>query len=130
MPSCVNSCVIPTFFPMSPVTMSEAPRGLKPPLYACVARSLQAARPLLPVLFPECLDLDVDTGRQIELHQRVHRLRRRLEDVDQPLVRADLELLARLLVDMRRPQDRPLVLRGRQRDRAREPRPGPLGRLD
>ena len=48
------------------------------------------------------LDLDVDARRQIELHQRVERLLGRLEDVEQALVRADLELLARLLVDVRR----------------------------
>ena len=63
--------------------------------------------PLLPssVLRPsrpgQQLDLDVDAGGQIELHQRVDRLRRRLEDVEQPLVRPDLELLPRLLVDVR-----------------------------
>src|SRR6185436_5291666 len=47
-------------------------------------------------------DLDVDAGGEIELHQRVDRLRRGLHDVEQPLVRPDLELLARLLVDVRR----------------------------
>src|SRR5436190_2434390 len=72
----------------------------------------------------EGLDFDVHAGRQIQLHQRVHRLRRRLEDVDQPLVRAELELLARLLVDVRRAEHRPLVLLGRQRNRAREARAG------
>ena len=39
------------------------------------------------------LDLDVDTGRQVEPHQRIDRLGRRLMDIDQPLVRADLEML-------------------------------------
>jgi hypothetical protein len=47
------------------------------------------------------LDLDVDAGGEVELHQRVHRLRRRVDDVEEPLVRPDLELLAALLVDVR-----------------------------
>src|SRR5688500_5802126 len=70
------------------------------------------------------LDLDVDTGRQVELHQRVERLLVRLEDVEQPLVRADLELLARLLVDERPTENRVLVDLGRQRDRTRDRRTG------
>src|SRR5262249_33948161 len=75
------------------------------------------------------LDLDVDAGAEIELHERVERLLRRLEDVEEPLVRADLELLARLLVDVRRAQHRVLVDLGGERDRPRHPRAGLLGRL-
>ena len=48
------------------------------------------------------LDLDVDARGQVQLHEGVQRLLRRLEDVEQALVRANLELLARLLVDVRR----------------------------
>ena len=44
----------------------------------------------------ECLDFDVHTGRQLELHERVHRLLRRLENIEQALVGADLKLLSRL----------------------------------
>src|SRR6476659_4095862 len=51
------------------------------------------------------LNLDVDAGSEIELHQRVHRLRRGLHDIEQPLVGSHLELLARLLVDVRREVD-------------------------
>src|SRR5229473_2588455 len=47
------------------------------------------------------LDLHVDAGREVELAEGVDRLLRRLEDVEQALVGADLELLARLLVDVR-----------------------------
>ena len=50
----------------------------------------------------ERFDLDVNAGWQIEFHQSVDGLRRRLKDVEQPLVRANFELLARLLVDVRR----------------------------
>ena len=47
----------------------------------------------------QSLDLDVDAGRQVvEALQRVDRLRGRLVDVDQALVGADLEVLARVLV--------------------------------
>src|SRR5262249_147874 len=47
------------------------------------------------------LDLDVDPGRQFESLQRVDRLRRRLENVEQPLVHAHLEVLAAVLVLVR-----------------------------
>src|SRR5262245_61991146 len=47
------------------------------------------------------LDLDVHARRELELHQCVDGLRRGIQDVDQPFVRAHLELLARLLVDVR-----------------------------
>src|SRR5690606_15600470 len=47
------------------------------------------------------LDFDVHARGEVELHQRVDRLRGGLHDVEQPLVGAHLELLARLLVDMR-----------------------------
>src|SRR5689334_6478109 len=75
-------------------------------------------------------DLDVDARRQVELHQGVEGLLGRLEDVEQPLVRADLELLARLLVGMRRPQHAVLVDLGGQRDRARDLGARALGGLD
>src|SRR5271166_3956821 len=76
------------------------------------------------------LDLDVDAGSQIELHQRVDRLRRRLDDVEQPAMRADLELLAALLVDVRRTVDgEALDMRG-QRNRTAHPRTRTLRRVD
>src|SRR5690606_33705483 len=77
-PSGWNSCVMPTFLPINPVTMTVS------------LSNVQAGAELLPVLFAERLDLDVHAGRQIQLHQRIDGLRRRLEDVDEPLVRADL----------------------------------------
>src|SRR5215217_3453885 len=51
------------------------------------------------------LDVDIDTGRQVDAHERVDRLRRRVEDVDQPLVGAHLEVLAAVLVLVRRADD-------------------------
>ena len=64
-------------------------------------RSDRYASSALPPLVLQ-LDLDVDAGGEVELHQRVDRLRRRIDDVEQALVGADLELLAALLVDVRR----------------------------
>src|SRR5687767_2823724 len=71
---------------------------------------------LLPTASSQ-LDLDVDAGGEVELHQRVDRLRRRIDDVEQPLVRAHLELLAALLVDVRAAVDREALDARRQRDR-------------
>src|SRR5437764_3448817 len=85
---------------------------------------------LFPVSLRAELDLDVDAGGEVELHQRVHGLRRRVDDVEHPLVGADLELLARFLVDMRRAQHGKLLDPGRQRDRAAHARPGPLRGVD
>src|SRR5262245_12983911 len=111
-PSAPNTWLIPSFLPMIPLTISVHRRPRR-----------------LLVLLAERLDLHVDPGRQIELHERVDGLRGRLEDVDQALVGADLELLARLLVDVRRAVHGPLVLLGRQRNRARQPGAGALGRV-
>ncbi len=44
------------------------------------------------MFFPERLNLHIHACRQIELHQRVHRLLRGLENIEQALVGADLEL--------------------------------------
>src|SRR3954454_781518 len=76
-------------------------------------------------------DLDVDArGQTLEPLKRVARLRRRLVDVDEPLVRADLEVLARVLVLERRPDHAVHVLLGRQGDRTGHGRAGARRRLD
>src|SRR5689334_25246473 len=64
------------------------------------------------------LDLDVDAGRQVETHQRVDGLRRGVDDVDEALVGAHLEVLAGVLVLVGRADDAVDVLLGRQRHRA------------
>src|SRR5690349_2526108 len=64
------------------------------------------------------LDLDVDAGRQVETHQRVDRLRRGVNDVDEALVGAHLEVLAGVLVLVGRADDAEDVLLRRQRHRA------------
>src|SRR5580693_6997890 len=66
------------------------------------------------------LDLDVHTRRQVELHQRVDSLLRRLENVQQTLMRADLELLARFLIHVRRTQHAVLVFHRGQWNRPRD----------
>src|SRR4051812_44198058 len=76
-------------------------------------------------------DLDVDAGGQVvEALERVDRLRRRLMDVDQPLVGADLKVLARVLVLERAADDAVHVLLGRERDGTGHGRAGALSRLD
>src|SRR5579884_117401 len=74
-------------------------------------------RCFLFVFLAERLDFDVHTRRQIELHERVHGLLRGLENVEQSLVRANLKLLARLLVHVRRTQNAVFVFYRGQRDR-------------
>src|SRR6185312_1674424 len=94
---------MPSFWAMSPVRMTN------PPLE---------------------LDLDVDAGGEVELHQRVHRLRRRIDDIEHALMRADFELLARLLVDMRRAQHGEALDPRRQRNGTAHPSAGPLRGID
>src|SRR6202035_6068125 len=75
-------------------------------------------------------DLDVDARREVvQALQGVDRLRRRLVDVDQALVRADLEVLARVLVLERRADHAVDVLLGRQGHRAGHARARTGGRL-
>src|SRR6188474_55997 len=81
-------------------------------------RVMPSFRPMSPLVIALLdLDLDVHTGREIELGERVHRLRTRIGDVEQALVRAQLELLAALLVDMRAAEHRPPLGLHREADR-------------
>src|SRR2546428_7884969 len=74
-------------------------------------------------------DFNVDAGREVESHQRVDRLRGRRVDVDQPLVRAHLEVLARVLVLERGADHAVDVLLGGQRDGTGDGGTGALRRL-
>src|SRR5690606_9923918 len=76
------------------------------------------------------LDLDVHAGGQVELHQRVHGLRGGVHDIEHALVRADFELLARLLVDVRRAVDGEFLDPRRQGDGSPDGRARALGRVD
>src|ERR1700738_1017321 len=76
------------------------------------------------------LDLDIDAGGKIEFHQGIHGLRGRVNNVEHALMSADLELFARLLIDVRRAQHGEFLDLGRQRDRTAHPRSGALRRVD
>src|SRR6202790_390423 len=127
-PSSAKICVMPSLIPIIPSTaifLSSLFRSL--PCFRYWLRLAQdvPARPersrkllLLRCSVAEPLDFHVHTRRQIEFHQCVDRVRCGLENVDEPLVRAHLELLASLLVHVRRTQHRPAVDGGRQRNRA------------
>src|SRR6266550_1806842 len=93
---------------------------------------LVPAAPLVSVAMKalSLLDVHVDAGRQVDAHQRVDRLRRRVEDVDEPLVRAHLEVLSAVLVLVRRADDAVDVLLRRQRYRADDPGAGARHGLD
>src|SRR2546426_1023808 len=73
-----------------------------------------------PVGLASELDLDVDAGGQVELHQRVHGLRRGIDNVEESLVGAHLELLARGLVDVWAPQHGPAIDDRRQQHWSRD----------
>src|SRR3954451_23312965 len=88
--------------------------------FCCLAMSVQSLQ----------LDLDVDARRQVETHERVDRLRRGVEDSDEPLVRAHLEVLARVLVLVWAADDAVDVLLGRQRHRPGDLRPSARDGLD
>src|SRR3954452_4505168 len=133
-----NSWVIPTFLPKIPLTDISFPS----PSSLAFSGLCELSGVGLPfgyfrlptfdllLFFTVSLDLNVNASRKIELHERVHRLLRRLEDVEQALVRADLELLTRLLVDVRRTENAIFVLHRRQRDRPRHLRSGPASGID
>ena len=76
------------------------------------------------------IDIHQPTPKTVDSLMRLDRLRRRLVDVDQPLVRADLEVLARILVLERRADHAVDVLGGRQGNGARDGGAGALRRLD
>src|SRR5437867_3314510 len=93
-------------------------------------RVIPSLRPINPFMSLLDFDFHVDAGRQIQLRQRIDRLRARIENVDQALVRLELELLSCFLVDVRAAQHRPELPLGGQRNRARNLRTGFLGRAN
>src|SRR5277367_3529809 len=79
-----KTCVMPIFLPKIPVTdISSFPHH---------ARLFPEPRTagVMALLF-EGLDFYIHTGGQVELHQRVYRLLRGFEDIDQALVRPNLK---------------------------------------
>src|SRR5690606_29014801 len=76
------------------------------------------------------LDLDVHTSRQVELHQRVHSLRGRIDDIKYALVRTDFKLLAGSLVHVRRTVNGETPDQRRQSDRPPRRSTRSLGRIN
>ena len=76
------------------------------------------------------LDLDVHTGRQLELQQGIDGLVVGIDDVEDALVGPGLVLVARILVGMRGDEDGVTLDLGRQGDGAAHLRAGPLRRFD
>ena len=76
------------------------------------------------------LDLDLDAGGQLELHQSVNGLGVGIFDVEEPAIGIEFELLAGLLVDEGRTVDSEDLLVGRERDGAVHFRAGRLHGLD
>src|SRR5208282_238111 len=145
-----KSCVMPTFLPRIPVTLAiillrsqlGSPdrvlpinaRRLLAGTVAPASRRLSSGRlarrlQRLFMFLAECLNLHVHARRQIKLHQRIDRLLRRLQNIQQPLVGADFKLLPRLLIHVRRPQHAVFVLHRGQWNRARNLRAGAFCRL-
>src|SRR5690242_10048663 len=93
-----------------------------------VMPSFWARRPVRMAASVLQLDFDVDARGEVELHQRVHGLRSRINDVQHSLMRPDLELLAALLVHVRRTVHGEALDAGRQRDRAADLGAGALRR--
>src|SRR5579864_4809069 len=89
--------------------------------------SLRVARPASGRLDR---DLDVDARGEVEALQRVDRLGAVLDDVDQALVHPHLEVLAAVLVLVRRPDHGVAVLLRGQRYRPPDLRLGAQDRLD
>src|SRR6478672_9111582 len=102
--------VMPIFFPRSPILMGLGVQKLG-------GKSLD-------------LDRDIHARRQVEFLQLVHRLGRWLDYIKEPLVGANLKLVHRLFVDVRRPIDRKLLDQSRERNRPRDPGAGTLSSLN
>src|SRR3954471_14116256 len=118
VPSGWKTCVMPTFRPMRPIVFwlightparAQARGGQGVPEHRSERTSCVRERGAQGTTRPSAasarasshLDLDVDASGQAESHQGVDRLRRGIQDVDEPLVGADLELLPGVLVDER-----------------------------
>src|SRR3954451_5785671 len=104
-------CVIPTFLPRIDFTMSLRSRRSGVRAFRRSGKVPQRLNAWTPErLTSSELDLDIDAARQVQTHQRVDRLRAGVEDIDQTLVRPHLEMLHRLLVDVRAADDAEDVL--------------------
>jgi hypothetical protein len=114
-----------------PVSAAYAPCSSSGEQSARRAPPLRQPPPRRPPLWRLVqLDLDVDARGKLELHQGVDGLVRRIQDVHEALVRADLELIARILVPVRRYQDGESLHFDGQRHRTLDGRAGALRGVD
>ena len=81
-------------------------------------------------LAARCLNLNVDARGKAQLVERFNGFGGRLNDVDQALVRTNLELLSRFLIDVRTAEHGVALDPRRKWDRSVNDRIGPLGRVD
>src|SRR5688572_31277116 len=99
-PSSVNTRVMPTLRPTNPKLMLFASCPKVPDEInndECRVMNEELRHSSL-LSHASQLYFNVHAGRQIELHERVHGLVGGIDDVHQPRMRADLQLLARCLV--------------------------------
>src|SRR5258708_6860405 len=108
LPSASKIWLMPTFLPIIPF--------MEPPVGLLWNAQLGSALHIIPVhtkchlYLPRCparptrlyLDFDVHTGGQIQPHQGVNRLAIRVQDINQPLMSPNLEMLLRILINERR----------------------------
>src|SRR5574340_667817 len=143
-PSSVNTRVMPTLRPTSPKLMILLPfyKGAD-----CNWSAIQKIKSETARAAVKCetrttlhishftfhalqLNFHVHAGGQIELHQRIDRLVGGINNIHQPQMRADFELVARRLVDVRRAQNIETLLARRQRYRSFDDRAGTFGGID
>ena len=74
-------------------------------------------------------DFNVNAAGQFQLHQRIYRFAAGREDINQALVRAELELLPALFIHVRRAQYGVLFLFRGQRNRAANDSAGRFNRF-
>ena len=76
------------------------------------------------------LDFDINTRREVKLHQGINRLLGGIKDIQKPLVGTHLKLFPAFLVDVGAPQDTVFIDYRGQGNRTGDPGSGPLCRID
>lgn len=76
------------------------------------------------------VDLNIDSGREIELFELIHRSGSRIDDIKETFVGADLELIGGFFVHVNRAVDGELFNPGGQRDWSGDFGSSALGCLD
>src|SRR5690606_11518071 len=119
-PSSVKTRVMPHLRPTIP-TLIFKPHGVRGfyPLWPPISERYTPPNGAQALLQRSAqTDLNINASCQIQLHQCVDGFFRRLHDIKKPLVGANLVLVTRILIDMRRNQHSKSFLASGQRDRA------------